>query len=276
MWKIALLSFYGSIEERQSFSQIETYCMFLGYPRSGHSLVGALIDAHPNVIIGNELNALKYIEEGFNRGQIYYLLLEYSRFFSDPTKCRVPPNLIPKGRAKYQIPNQYNGKFKSLKIIGDKRGGGTTRKLSTQPELLKRFKEEIDLPVKFIHVVRNPYDNITTMFRKNPSKSLQDTINRYFDLAETNETLLKMIDNRDVFQMSLEDLITNAKAVLEKLFEGFLNLPVTTEYLQDCTDTIFVSPNKTRFKIDFNEEEIQQVQDRLEKISFLKHYSYDD
>jgi hypothetical protein len=250
--------------------------MFIGYPRSGHSLVGALIDAHPNVIIGNELNALKYLEEGFNRWQIYYLLLEYSRFFSEPKKCRVPPYLIPKGRAKYQIPNQFNGKFKSLKIIGDKRGGGTTRKLSTQPELLQRLREEINLPLKFIHVVRNPYDNITTMFIKNPSKSLQDTINRYFDLAETNDIVLKMIDNREVFQINLEDLIANAKAVLEQLFEAFLHLPVTIEYLQDCTDIIFASPNKTRFKIEWSEEAIQQVQERLEKIDFLKHYSYDN
>jgi hypothetical protein len=114
------------------------------------------------------------------------------------------------------------------------------------------------------------------MFIKNPSKSLQDTINRYFDLAETNDIVLKMIDNREVFQINLEDLIANAKAVLEQLFEAFLHLPVTIEYLQDCTDIIFASPNKTRFKIEWSEEAIQQVQERLEKIDFLKHYSYDN
>ncbi len=25
--------------------------MFIGYPRSGHSLVGSLLDAHPNIIV---------------------------------------------------------------------------------------------------------------------------------------------------------------------------------------------------------------------------------
>ena len=61
------------------FSDLETYCMFLGYPRSGHSLVGALLDAHPDVIIAHELDVLKYIGEGCGRPQIYSLLLENSQ-----------------------------------------------------------------------------------------------------------------------------------------------------------------------------------------------------
>ena len=53
--------------------------MFIGYPRSGHSLIGVLLDAHPNTIISHELGALKYLHTGFSKGQIYHLLLEKSR-----------------------------------------------------------------------------------------------------------------------------------------------------------------------------------------------------
>ncbi|MDJ1184686.1 hypothetical protein [Roseofilum casamattae] len=275
LWNLAWLSLHGAWEERQTFSEINTYCMFLGYPRSGHSLVGGLIDAHPNAIVGNELNALKYIQNGFNRWQIYYLLLEYSRFFYDSSQCRVPAKNIPKGRAKYQVPNQYNGKFTTLTTIGDKRGGGTTRMLSTQPELLQYLRDEIALPIKFIHVVRNPYDNISTILRKNPSKTMQDAIDAYFILAETNEKLLKKIDNNDVFQIALESFIANPQGILEQLLSGFLNLPVTAQYLQDCSNIVFASPNKSRFQVDWNDDAIAQVQQRLEQISFLNHYSYD-
>ena len=34
--------------------------MFIGYPRSSHSLVGAILDAHPEIIIPHEYNLLKY------------------------------------------------------------------------------------------------------------------------------------------------------------------------------------------------------------------------
>ena len=56
------------------FKTVEKYCMFIGYPRSGHSLIGALLDAHPNIIIAHELNDLRYFARGFSKRKsiIYY------------------------------------------------------------------------------------------------------------------------------------------------------------------------------------------------------------
>lgn len=47
------------------FGDLETYCMFIGYPRSGHSLIGFLLDAHPSMIIAHELHVLKHINAGY-------------------------------------------------------------------------------------------------------------------------------------------------------------------------------------------------------------------
>ena len=44
--------------------------MFIGYPRSGHTLVATFLDAHQDAIIGHELDALKYIEANFSKEQI--------------------------------------------------------------------------------------------------------------------------------------------------------------------------------------------------------------
>lgn len=34
---------------RDDLAPVRTFIMFVGHPRSGHSLVGSLLDAHPNV-----------------------------------------------------------------------------------------------------------------------------------------------------------------------------------------------------------------------------------
>ena len=47
-----------------TFETIQLYCMFVGYPRSGHSLVGAMFDAHPDIVIAHELDALRYLKAG--------------------------------------------------------------------------------------------------------------------------------------------------------------------------------------------------------------------
>ncbi|PSO51862.1 MAG: hypothetical protein BRC34_14235, partial [Cyanobacteria bacterium QH_1_48_107] len=62
-----------TLKDKKNFQNVDKYCMFIGYPRSGHSLVGSLLDAHPNIIIAHELNALNFVDMGFNQQQIYYL-----------------------------------------------------------------------------------------------------------------------------------------------------------------------------------------------------------
>ena len=34
------------------FDDLKAFVMFVGYPRSGHSIVGALLDAHPHLTVG--------------------------------------------------------------------------------------------------------------------------------------------------------------------------------------------------------------------------------
>ncbi len=54
-------SLYKGFKNRKIFNGVETYCMFIGYPRSDHSIVGALLDAHPNIVIAHERGVPEYI-----------------------------------------------------------------------------------------------------------------------------------------------------------------------------------------------------------------------
>ena len=40
------------------YDGVETFVMFIGYPRSSHSLVGAILDAHPEIIIPHEYDVM--------------------------------------------------------------------------------------------------------------------------------------------------------------------------------------------------------------------------
>ena len=42
------------------YDGVETFVMFIGYPRSIHSLVGAILDAHPEIIIPHEYDVLRH------------------------------------------------------------------------------------------------------------------------------------------------------------------------------------------------------------------------
>ena len=55
--------------------------------------------------------------------------------------------------------------FPLIKVIGDKQGGNTALALSELGNLdvLQEINQVVQVPMKFIHVHRNPFDNIATM-----------------------------------------------------------------------------------------------------------------
>lgn len=56
--------------------------------------------------------------------------------------------------------------------MGAKKGGHTTRRLMKRENLkiLKEIHQVLKLPMKFLHVIRNPYDNIATMMLRDLKK----------------------------------------------------------------------------------------------------------
>src|SRR5213594_4458109 len=115
----------GISNSEEIFGDLQTYCMFIGYPMSGHSLIGALLDAHPNIVIAHELDVLRHIEEGFNKRQIYDLLLENSQISAEAGRVSGRKSNV----YSYAVPNQWQGRFEKLRVIGDKKGGGSTQRL---------------------------------------------------------------------------------------------------------------------------------------------------
>jgi hypothetical protein len=261
-------SLWGSVRNQRLFESIETYCMFIGYPRSGHTLIGSLLDAHPNMIIGHELNTLKYVLAGYRKGQIFYLLLRRSRSFTE------------KGRKwsgySYKVPNQWNGRFKKLQVIGDKKAAGSTLVLRSCPWILEGLYNAVKGKIKFIHVIRNPYDNISTICKKEKKgkMDLEDSIDYYFSLCETVAEIKRQVEDNDIFEFRIESFIHSPEIYLRKLC-NFLGLDAPDDYLGDCASIVFRSPQKTRSNVNWNYELIDRVKEKMTGYSFLEDYSYD-
>src|SRR5687768_16605888 len=69
-------SWSAAARGRESWQNVERYCVFVGYPSSGHSLFGALLDAQREVMLSHELDALKYVRAHFSRNELYALITE--------------------------------------------------------------------------------------------------------------------------------------------------------------------------------------------------------
>ena len=71
----------------------------------------------------------------------------------------------------------------SPKVIGDKKGGHTSKILIDPNKMskLEEIRQIVRVPMKFIHVTRNPFDNIATMTllkscSRNAAKEFEDGV----------------------------------------------------------------------------------------------------
>lgn len=267
--QLYLPSAYGGWKNRQLWQDINSYCLFLGYPRSGHSLIGALLNAHPNIVIAHELGDLKYAYLGFKRWQLYYLLMKKAALSAEKDRKL--------GGYNYHVPNQWQGKFTDIKVIGDKQGEGTTLRIQSNSGSLQRLRETINVPLKFIHIMRNPYDNIATMSKKTPKLDydLLKSIDHYFFLCDAISTFKETSEYDEIYELKHELFLENTQFYLKEIC-NFLGVETTEDYLDACSKIVYRSPNKSRYSVNWTPELINKVQNKINQYSFLSGYTYDN
>ncbi|MDR9367169.1 MAG: sulfotransferase [Balneolaceae bacterium] len=248
------------------YDEIERYCMFIGYPRSGHTLVGSLLDAHPEVVISHELDALRYLRAGFSREQIFSMILHKDKVFTG------------KGREwtgyDYAVEGLWQGRYRRLRVIGDKKGGGSSRHLQAKPDIIEKLRKKMQLPIKLIHIVRHPLDNIATHKRKYSVKpTLQEAIDDYFKRVEANAKLRSEVAKEEWCELTHEQFIEEPEQSLTTLIE-FLEVEPYDDYIKAAADKVFNSPSNSRNKIEWPKEMVDQVAERSQKYEFLKDYDF--
>lgn len=265
-------SYYNKVRRSKDYDSIKKYVMFVGYPRSGHSLIGAILDAHPNIILSHELDVLNLIQHTKSRKLIFSMIIARSEWFA--RKGCVWRNYV------YKVPNQWQGKYKELQVIGDKKGGASSKRLGTGSDLLVEINNIIQKEMLLVHVIRNPFDNITTrarggshVLREVDDELLLKSIHEHFNDVETISKIKK--ENKfPMLDIYNESFIADPKKEIVRMcnFLGVNN--IDEAYLSDCASIVFESPKKTRHHINWKPEFIELVEKQINKYDFLKGYSY--
>lgn len=259
-----LIAGHEARHRRAVFDDIRIYAMFLGYPRSGHTLIGSLLNAHPEVVIAHELNALRYVQWRFSRDRIFALLLRRDREFA-----RI-------GRQwsgyDYRIHGLSQGTWRQLRVIGDKRGGASTRLLHRRPYLLERLRATLDMPLRVFHHVRNPFDNIARMAMVS-GVDLPHAAERYFrNVAWANETIARL-GKSELMHVYHEQLIADPRGTLETLL-GHIGLEPDPEYLETAAGYVMSTPRRSRERFDWPQAIVDDVQRRIDAYPHLTGYEF--
>ena len=264
-------SYYQSLTNPSAFKDVKTFGLFIGHNKSGTSLIGSLLDAHPNVILADEVNALAYVSAGFKRDQIYHILLKGSR--RELMKGRVTARRLKP--YSYLVPGQWQGHYSTLQVIGDSTSGSSTQRFAREPDLLQRLEKSMaGVDVKFIQVIRNPFDPISAMMIRG-KRSFENATDHYFANAETLVDLRKQISRSNLLPVRYEDFINGSGNDLAKICQ-FLGIEADDDYLKACKSILYKHPEKSRQMVNWEEKWVRIVEDKIGQYDFLQGYSFNE
>lgn len=247
-----------------SLANVDTFCLFIGYGRSGHSAIGSIIDAHPNAVVSHELHAVARFFDGVSRDTLFQEILSLSQQQAHQGRASSKA-----GGGSY--PHRIDGQLKSddaiIQVIGDKKGAGTSRLFGRMGlEYIDRFKDYIGVPVKIIHVVRNPFD-IVAAGKARGSSGFASGVPIVAAIRERQH-------GNDWLDLYYEDVIADPASLLSRIIE-FLGLEIIPAHLQKCAAYLYESPRKRRFEIEWSAGEKSAVQSLIDRFDFLERYSWD-
>jgi hypothetical protein len=248
---------------RGDFDGVETFCLFVGYPRSGHSIVGGLLDAHRSAIVAHEAGAHELVLAGRSRDEVYGRLLARSAWFAWRGS---------RASYSYAVPGQWQGRYDELRVIGDKRGGAIARTLAVEPDLLERVRALVGVPLRLIHVVRNPFDNIAAISIWH-RLSLAAAVEHYFRHADATAQLERFTAPEEVLTARHEEFIADPAATLGALC-AHLGLEPDSGYVEACARVVFTEPTFTRNRLTWPDELVGSVEARIAEHPALAHYSF--
>ena len=257
-------SLIAGARSRAMFADVQKYVMFIGQPRSGTSLIGSLLNAHRNMWVAQELNALNYLRRGYGRNQLCWLLYMRDRDFNK------------RGRQwtgyDYEVAGQWQGRYEKLTVIGDKKAGLSSEQFGRQPELLTRLQDIVQVPIRMLHVIRNPFNVITTIHRKRRNTSLEQAADMFFGRTRTNWGLMQ--DHPEmILTMHLEQLIASPEKHLKQMC-GFLDVPADEDYISACSELLFEKPRQSQTDVKWSKSMVDSVTDRIQEFPFLAGYDF--
>lgn len=309
------LSLSGSVPRRQAklvhnnlpklnpsnIDQVENFLFFIGYPRSGHSIIASCLDAHPDIVIAHEFNLFPKLlrsdmhDQLLNRSILYNGLYQNSIRASKMGWRSMEQSKMKGYSLHFNSSNSWQGRLRKLRIIGDKSGGVTTRCIRDQPKSFAKvfieLLETVRVPIKVLHVIRNPYDMIATrlLYRfgsvkgkkasfsaQNPLKDSRNIVQALNGLRTEAQAVSDFNEKWGSVTMDVHNtnFIQDPKGTLRKICR-FLNVDCSEGYLKQCSDVTFKKPHQSRHAISWSKSQQSSINKMIEKYPFFHGYSID-
>ncbi len=255
-----------AVRDHRDFRDLERFLFFVGYPHSGSSLVGSLLNSHPEVVVSHEADVLRYVKPGIPRTLLFEMVLEGDRRFEGIGRRWMDID--------YGFVGTCQGAFVRLRVVGDKKAQRSARRVHEDPAILDRLRRTVGVPIRVLHIARNPFDNITSM-RRRPEVPLTEVIDHYRGVAEAVDVVRSHLDASEFLSVRYESVVADPGARMAEICR-FIGVDAPEAYRAICRCIIHPAGGRSRDRMEWPPEARRQVEGLIDAHPTLAGYSFDD
>lgn len=252
------------------FTDARTCFLFVGHTKSGGTLLGSLLDAHPLVMCSDELGLARLLVASGDADAAFRLVARNSA--REARRGRVTSRRL--DPYTFHIPGQSQGVADSPVAVGDSRAGPTTRLLAAQADSLDELRTVLGgVSLRLIQVVRNPFDPIAVMVVRG-GRGVHDAIADYRGQCQRVSDLMAQMPQGSVTMVRYEELVEDLPRVLVDVCR-FLGVDADEGYVAACRAVVEAVPRRDRDRIAWDPSTIAAVESVIEGYDFLRGYRFE-
>jgi hypothetical protein len=249
-----------------NFDTLQHYVIFMRYKRSGSALLVNLIDAHPQAVFVRNEEMFGKFKEYESPNHIYnHLYNRSARYRNRPFSAN-----------GYKYPIEGVGSAHDPIIIGHKSSTRRYIPIAEDEQNLHGFQAAVNLPLKFLHLVRSPYDQVNARWQqkewRRKNAPLDEIIAHVREQTSANWKMYQMSEGwGDYHQVHYEDIQNQPLITMAKVCT-FLGLPLLEDHLDNCRKLVHrtAEPVATTWTADTREQVEHIIEDYPE---FYERYA---
>lgn len=222
------------------------YLLFIGSARSGTTMLGQLLNNHPNCLVSNEERVLQGIVES-----------DWQKTSAIDLRNQLAENIIPQAHRLFLKGVEQNSRFSEtlelyqkqwksfdgladrfskgdILVFGDKKAGGHSALYSQDPESFTKLMSHIH-PLKIVQLVRNPVNTVSSMCRSH-GFTLEKSIEVVCSSTLSGVLLREQLPEHSQV-VYYEDLQESPQQTLTELL-AFLELPLPSGWIEAASSII--------------------------------------
>lgn len=248
-------------DDQCNHCDFKTFSLIIGNSRSGSTILGSIVDAHPNAIVANETMASQAFWKEMSKGEILDEIIANSS--ANYRSGRQSEDY------QYQIGASPESKS-SVCVYGDKIWNPATLLLHGDYDLISRLESQLAARVVLIASIRNPFDAIATMHRRSQAP-IKDRIRWFFMHCEALAAIEEKTAQSDFLISYHEQLIDCPNEEISRICRALM-LPVNDQHLANVKRLLYRRPSKSGAALDWKLAEVEEVLERMQRFPFLTVY----